>query len=446
MPAFLITRTDSFREVEWQRDGASETGFETDQAARRAKIPFFARPTEASLRKKAKVEITKTTLFSLRILLFMILTLTAVPAGAESQPIDIVSWAPTSGPSALWYEALGGLKTTAGMFNANGGVNGRPLNIISLNTDELSSDFPQNLASRLADPNVVAVVGGPVNIKAEEAADYFRSLGRPWLGPWSNEKSMYRGESSDPFAILPPWNLEMEALLGYIQKTYAASPKKEDRPIFLVYYNVPHDQAMAAEAREMASKMGLELRRAPVNLDFVDWSYLVDHVESGGAVIVWLTHGPAAAFVKAARSRMPEALFLTNSLNATNRNLVVISSGAWNGIIFPAVLKPSQEIAPAYENLFRRYGPKGLDISYQAYLGFAQGQVLARALSLDTGQSKTNLSRHLYDMKGFPTLLSAPVHYQPKMHMAPDLFYLSQAYGNGHWGPAPDPSTKSSGQ
>ena len=130
---------------------------------------------------------------------------------------------------------------------------------------------------------------------------------------------------------------------------------------------------------------------------------------------------------------------MTSSVNPTNRNLVVLSGGAWNGMIFPSVLTPSQEIPKAYDSVIRKYGPVGLEGGYQTYLGFAQGQILARAFSLGSEAGAVDLTRSLYNMKGFPTLLTEPVEFSRGNNRNAGGFYLGRAYGDGHWERAPVP-------
>jgi len=384
----------------------------------------------------------RTVLRVLPALIIIVVFLAAAPARAEGENrLSIVSWAPTAGPEVLWHDALGGLKTAAGLFNAHGGLGGRPLGVVELRLDENSPGFLPALEEALSKPGVLGLTGGPARGRAGATADHLRRLNRVWFGPWSDERELYRGEDSDPFAVLPPWTEEIPALLGYVRAAYQADPAGSG-PVYLVYYDDPTHQAMAAEARRTAAEMGLELKRAPIGHDFAAWDYLAGYIREAGAVLVWLNPGASAALVKAAKAGRPEAIYLTNSVNATNRNLVVISGGAWNGVIFPAVLSPSRDISTAYEGILRKYGPVGLDGSYQAFLGFAQGQILARATSLGLGRNQMNLSRNLYDMKGFPSLLSAPVDYAPGRHVNRGAFYLGRGYGNGYWEAAPAPGLK----
>jgi ABC-type branched-subunit amino acid transport system substrate-binding protein len=301
----------------------------------------------------------------------------------------------------------------------------------ALTLDDDAPGFQTELTALLNRPEVLGAVGGVARNRAAAVADYLRQINRPWLGPWSNDPNLYRGQETDPFAILPHSGQEMEALLGYVKQVFTSAPARSG-PVYLVFYNFPDDQEMAARASRTAADLGLNLQHAPVNPDFSNWPFLAEHLDESRAVIIWLSQGHTAALVKAAKSRNLDAFYLTSSVNATNRNLVVLSGGAWNGMIFPAVLSPSQEIPAAYDGLLRKYGPVGLDGGYLSYLGFSQGQILARALNLGAGQGSMNLPRSLYDSRGFPTLLAFPVDYAPGRHASPG-FYLGRAYGNGHW-------------
>ena len=377
--------------------------------------------------------------------LLVILLVWAGPVWAQTDgddPLVVVSWAPLKGPDALWAGTLGGLKAAAAMVNANGGFNGRHLSIDEIKMGEGEAGFLKQLAGHMEKPGVIGAAGGPVHHLASESADYFRRINKVWLGPWSNEPGLYKGTGSDPFGLLPTWAEELPSLLSYVKSVYEARPE-EAGPVYLIYYNFAPEQGMAAEAKKMAEELGLDLRRAPVNSDFVDWPFLGDHVKQAKAVIVWLTPGPAAAFVKAAKEKLPDAVFLTDSVNATNSNLVLLSGGAWNGVIFPAVLKPSDEIPAAYDALIRKYGPVGLEPGYQAYLGFAQGRILTRAVGLAArAEGGPDLASALYQARGFSTLLFAAVDYDSTNHRGRNLFYLARAYGNGHWEAAPDPAVK----
>jgi hypothetical protein len=295
----------------------------------------------------------------------------------------------------------------------------------------------RRLAALTERPGVVAIAGGPAEMKAGEIAEYFRRTGRPWLGPWSQNEALYQGRKSDPFALLPTWREEMPALLGYLRLYFDRNPHKTG-PVCLIYYDTPPDRRMAEEAAQAAGRLGLELKKAVLKTGFNDWDYLAKRVEGAAAYVVRLPQGPAAAFLREAKKAGPDQVYMTSALNATNRNLVSISGGAWNGVIFPAVLTPSRDIPAAYQELIKKYGVPGLADSYHTFLGLAQGQVLARALSLGAA-SGPDLPRGLYGMKGFSTLLSAPVDYEPGRHISSKNFYLARAYGDGRWEAVPAP-------
>lgn len=357
--------------------------------------------------------------------LFPLLTVPAAAQAPES-PVKAVSWAPSSGVGALWFDALSGLKASTAMFNAHGGVKERHLLVDGFNIDPLAAVFLPTLSQHLkAAPSMV--VGGLNRPGSGEAAELCRRFQIPWLGPWSNDPALYQGLDFDPLPVLPTWNQELAALLEYVRDFYEANESRRGQ-VHFVYYDLPAEQPVASEALRLAKALGLNLTRNPLAPSFGNWPLAADHLKDAGAVIVWLSAGSAAALALAIRDISPGKLLLSNSLNATHRNLVLISHGAWNGVIFPAVLRPSSDIAEAYAGLLHKYGPVGLQASYHAYLGFAQGQLLARALSLaPQGSSAADLRQALAGLQGFQTLFWTPLGSQ-----AP-LFYLARAYGNGYW-------------
>ncbi len=377
--------------------------------------------------------------FFLALSLFLGLLLSSQSLSAqeeEMKEISFLTWAPTGGPQTLWRDAAGGLEAAAAMYNANGGLSGRKLNIITLATNENSPNFFKDITRELKETTPYGLVGGPVSRQAKEFGEYVNTLGVPWFGPWSDQNRLYQAAGSNgPFAILPTWQEELPALLNYVQSHFTTGEKGT---VYLLYYDAESEQEMATWARQEAANRGLELKRAPVEASFTNWPYIAEHMDGAAAVIIYLSQGDTAAALKAIKAKMPKALYLTGALNPPNSNLVLLSGGAWEGVIFPSILRPSQEIPKAFENLIKSYGLPGLMVSYQTYLGFSQGQILARAVSLSLRQGEVNLTQGLYALENFNTLFANPLTFQPGEHYAPEgFFYLAQAYGKGQWRPAP---------
>jgi len=321
------------------------------------------------------------------------------------------------------------------MFNANGGPGGRQVKLNRLDLAENDSAFLPSLAAGMERPGVIAAIGGSSLVKGPEIAEYMRRANYPWLGPWSNQMSIYQGTESDPFAVLPGWDLEIAALLKYAAVFYKAEAVKRGSVAF-VYHDLPDTREMAEFAAKKAQSEGLVLKTMPIPAGFSSWADLAARAQGIDVWLIWLDPGTSAALAKAIKTRRPEALLLTSSLNATNRNLVAVSGGAWNGVVFPAVVRPSASIDKAYADLLRKYGPVGLDDSYQAYLGFAQGQILAQALNSGSVATGLDLRRALYGIKGLRTLLWAPVTYSADQKSGNEHFYLGRAVGDGKWEPA----------
>ncbi|MGL4209593.1 MAG: ABC transporter substrate-binding protein, partial [Candidatus Adiutrix sp.] len=249
----------------------------------------------------------------LALLLGLMLFSNGVRAETHLPPIEVVSWAPNSGAQALWHDALEGLKVSLAMYNANGGINGRLMELSHFVGDENNPDFMAQLARQAENLSVVAVVGGPAQQRSQYLAEYFQRIGRLWFGPWSQEADLYDGPEPHPFAVLPSWREELPALLTYMRLYFDSAPQKEG-PIYLFYYSTLSSQKMAEYASLVAGHLKLDLRRAPLALDFNDWQYLAQYAGEAKGAIVWLPHGPAAALVRAMKVAVPQAVYMTSGL------------------------------------------------------------------------------------------------------------------------------------
>ncbi len=348
----------------------------------------------------------------------------------DSKPIKILCWATTTGPQTVWHDALEGIKITFDLFNKNGGLGGRKLELIELNLSESREDFLDELAKTLAAPDIAAVIGGPLEHSGPEVADLLRRLKKPWLGPWCNDKNMYQGHPSDPFAILPTWDQEINSLLTYLQ-TQKTQGHKINK-IAMVYYHYGPNSEAADFAEKKAKKLGFVLVKKPISVDFIDWRYLSGllQAEKADAFILWLPPGPVASLMSLLAQENTGQIYMTRSLSAPDRQLISLSQGAMAGLIFPAVVKPS--VPDVYKTLILNNGPPGLKADYHSYLGLAQGQILVRAISEELKKGQLNIPQGFYDINGYATILM-PFKAQPIDHLGENNFFLAKVLPNGLW-------------
>ncbi|MDR0355259.1 MAG: ABC transporter substrate-binding protein [Deltaproteobacteria bacterium] len=375
----------------------------------------------------------KSLLASLLAIFLTLLNHAPAQAQRAPQPWKIVSWASPLGPQALSYDYLCGLKAMISFLNMNGGADGRPIEIYSQEMDDFQTDFPNRLNDVLQQVQPDLVVGGAANSRAKATADYFRRLGLIWFGPWTNNSGAYQGRVDDPIGLLPTVDEELELLIDH-----AAKRLPQNSEILFIYYQSAEGQLDAELAAQKAKARSLVLAPVPLLPNFRNWGELEDEAMGAGAVMLWLPTGPAAAIVRTLKNRLPEdTLWMTNSLNSPGMEVTEMTGGLWEGMIFPAVLSPKSSLAQAYDAILYKYGPRGLTLDYQTYLGVAQGQILVKALlNAPANSNSATLRQAFKEATSNGTLLypsSFDIGKPPK-----GASYLAVATANWDWQPVPD--------
>jgi ABC-type branched-subunit amino acid transport system substrate-binding protein len=298
--------------------------------------------------------------------------------------------------------------------------------LYALDIDDSFPEFQETL-SKMVDkslPDMIA--GGAAHFRSGLTADFFRRLGLSWFGPWSNSPDLYRGHDDDPVGILPPADMELEALFAYASKNLGQEAKA-----YFVLSRASDSESLLKLARSKAEKYALNLSPITLPQNFRDWSSLKGSFPEAGAIILWVAPGPAAAIRRTMLRQVPSGvLWMTNSLNSPGREVSEMTAGAWDGMIFPAVLNPREEISESYDLVLRKHGLPGLNLDYQTYLGFAQGQIIARAL-MDSSENRLGIASALGQVSAQGTILYRSRFVRAKP--GPEDFYLARATRQAGW-------------
>ncbi|MDR2340669.1 MAG: ABC transporter substrate-binding protein [Deltaproteobacteria bacterium] len=352
---------------------------------------------------------------------------------APEGPLRVISWSSPTGAQSITFETLYGLKAFQNFLNANGGVGGRQLELHSVEMDDAAVDFVYKLDTLVIQGKPDLVVGGASGIRAAETAEYFRRILMPWFGPWTDDPKIYLKRDDDPVGLLPSAPAELEMLFKFVQ-----SRKAEGQGVFFVYTDGSKaSQDLASLARAKARAHEVELSMVPLPPSFSEWKSLEAKLTDGSFIILWTNPGPSAIIKRLLGPAFPDAVWLTNSLNSPDHEIMMMSVGNWEGTIFPSVLIPSNQISEAYWTVLVKYGLPGLNPDYQSFLGFGQGQVLARAMANATGSASGSLQSALQrslqseDISG--SLLSGTrLPHDPD---DPGGAYLATVLPKGAWAP-----------
>jgi branched-chain amino acid transport system substrate-binding protein len=214
----------------------------------------------------------------------------AAPSGA---PVVVGAILSTSGLYApLGEPERNALKLAEADINAQGGINGHPLQI-SIVDDEGKGDTAAQLATSLIGQNVAAIIGGSLTptsaaiARVTQAAKVLQIYMTPTSQLWDTKA----GVAADLFEATPRNALEAVKLLSF------AKAKLGTKKIGLLHDDAPYGTAGAAVATAEAANQGLTIvDDEPFPIATTDLTAQLGKIKAGGAdtIVIW-TASPAAA-------------------------------------------------------------------------------------------------------------------------------------------------------
>jgi ABC-type branched-subunit amino acid transport system substrate-binding protein len=331
----------------------------------------------------------------------------AARAPARDPSYRIATWALPLGAQARLYETFCGLKAMLTFLNGRGGIDGRLVDFYSQEMDDSTPNFPARLNTMIQQAQPDVVVGGAVAARSGDTAEYFRRAGVVWFGPWSQRASLYKGEKGDPVGLLPSLDFQLDLLAEHAAKTLGPGADA-----LILWQDGPGGRSDfdPEVARAKLEAHGLTPSLVAVPYRFRDWASLREPAAGAEAILLWVPSGPAAAIVRVLKPVLPaETLFLTHALNPPGVELMDMTDGLWDGMIFPAVLDRDPALALAYDAIIRKYGPPGLSPGYLSYLGVAQAQIMTRLLASQTpGTTREAVRRDFLGVDSQGTMLTSP--------------------------------------
>jgi len=204
---------------------------------------------------------------------------------------------PLTGPNASDGEQMNnGAQLAIDEINAAGGVGGRMLKLVALDTDLVSPEKIQQNYQKLADQKVDAVINGYL-LAWDAAMDAAASYGAPFLNA-STSQAQCDKISSDPkysciFQVDPPETWYGRGFPSFLNNLIAeGSYKPRNKKIFIVEGNVPYSQVISKVTQEQAPKDGWEIAGVePMGAGaMTDWGPILAKVKAADAAVVMNTH------------------------------------------------------------------------------------------------------------------------------------------------------------
>lgn len=360
---------------------------------------------------------------------FKLKTLAALTAGALSLALSGSAWAERgvsadrvvigqsaalSGPAReLGLEMRLGAQAYFDFVNRNGGVNGRSIELITLDDGYEPARAKQN-TEKLLDQNQVfslfGYVGTPTSLAAKPL---FESARVPFVAPLSGAEALRAPFSSMIFNMRASYYDETEQMIDHLT---GFGIKK----VAVFYQNDAYGQAGLAGVKRAMDKRGLPISAmGTVERNTVDVAGAARAIsaQTPDAVVIVAPYAPAAAFIREYGKSGRPAQFL--SLSSVGMRPLAEALGAQSASIVSQVTPPPTErsipiVAEYQQRLFEK-DPKAQPsfTSLEGYMAakmFVEGLRRAgRDVTID-GFVRSLESMREYDMGGFVVGLSERGH------------------------------------
>ena len=350
--------------------------------------------------------------------------------GITDDAIVIGTWAPLTGPAALWGAVGRGMQTYFDMINAEGGIHGRRLELVLKDDAYQPSRTVAAVREMVERDGVFAVAGGVGTATGRAVLDYLMEKEVVWVSPASGATHWAYPPKKHLFSAYTSYFDEAAVLVDHAVETLGK------RRIAVVHQNDDFGKSGLVGAELALADYGLEVVEAvPVEVSDTDlWSHVVRLRESeADAVLMWLTPRHATIIVGAAGRLDFEPQWLGSSGLSDTELMHDLTDGAWEGAVFSsmgALPGTGHPLLEAYEEAAARFAPEEEPSAF-FYAGFRYAEPLVEGLRR-AGRNLTTetLVTALESLDGWQGT-GAPVTFGPERRQGARSLLLARSGENG---------------
>lgn len=266
--------------------------------------------------------------------------------GGNTSEIVIGALYPLTGPNASDGEQMNnGAQLAVDEINAAGGVGGRKLKLVALDTDLVSPEKIQQNYQKLADQGVDAVINGYL-LAWDAAMDAAATYKAPFLNASTSQAQCDKINSDAKynciFQIDPPETWYGRGFPSFLNNIAATGTwKPRNKKIFIVEGNVPYSQVISKVTQEQAPKDGWEIAGVePMGAGaMTDWGPILAKVKAADAAVVMNTHylpSELATFTKGFAADPTDSLLYVQ-YGASVPEYLELAGESANGVVWATV-------------------------------------------------------------------------------------------------------------
>jgi len=317
----------------------------------------------------------------LRGILCLLATLTAVPAFAEQAvaaegPILVGQSAGLTGGQASYSaDVKTGIEIYFKAVNRNGGVNGRPLKLISVDDLGKKDKVLANTKKLVETDRVAALIGYTSGAGVEASLDYLDRVRVPILAPMTGNMGIRAAFHRELFHTRAGYDDEMKKIIGSL----ALAHKR-----FAIVYL---DDVGAANPKAMHDALAANNLKAvvevPMNRNAADFNAQVETLlKATPEVVVFISNGPPIEkIIQGMRSKGYGGQFATSSFSGLK--VIEDLKGAAAGLIMSQVLpQPNRirlKLIKDYQQQLKEFAPTAKP-NYTSLEGYVAARVLVEGL------------------------------------------------------------------
>jgi ABC-type branched-subunit amino acid transport system substrate-binding protein len=277
--------------------------------------------------------------------------------GVTDDTILIGTWAPLTGPAALWGDVGRGTQIYFDMINEEGGIHGRRLQLILRDDGYQPARTVAAVREMVERDGVFAFVGGVGTATGRAVLDYIVENEIVWVSPSTGATHWAYPPKRHVFSMYTPYFDEAAVLVDHAVEQLGVSR------IAVIYQNDDFGASGLVGAQMAMERHGLELvEAAPVEVADTDLSsHAVLLRESGAeAVLMWLTPRHATIIMGAAGRMDHQPQWLASSVLGDVTQMYELTDGAWAGVIYTGIAELATSDHPGvqkYKEAITRLAP-----------------------------------------------------------------------------------------
>jgi ABC-type branched-subunit amino acid transport system substrate-binding protein len=277
--------------------------------------------------------------------------------GVTDSTVVIGSWAPLTGPAALWGALGRGTETYFKMINEEGGIHGRRIEFVLRDDAYQPSRTVAAVRQMVERDGVFAFVVGVGTATGMAVKDYLVRNEIPWVGPATGATGWAYPPTEYVFAAYPLYFDEAAALVDHAVNELGWTR------VAVLHQNDDFGRSGAVGAEMALERHGLELVEQ-VSVEVLDTdlsSHALRLRESGAEVVLlWLTPKHGAIILGAASKLGFNPQWMASSVLSDAELMYDITDGLWEGVIFSTLGEfpsSSHPLVQKYQVARERFAP-----------------------------------------------------------------------------------------